>query len=83
MKVSGSNYKSIWRENDSIFIIDQTLLPNEFKISELNTFNKFCEAIVSMQVRGAPLIGVTAAYAIAHSMSIDPSIDNLMKSAKR
>ena len=83
MKVSGSNYKSIWREDDSIFIIDQTLLPSEFRILELNTFDKFCEAIVSMRVRGAPLIGVTAAYAIAFSMSIDPSTNNLMKSAEK
>ncbi len=82
MKVSGKKYKSIWKEKDSIYIIDQTLLPNEFKVLKLDTFNKFCEAIISMQVRGAPLIGVTSAFAIAHSMSIDPSINNLRKSAE-
>ena len=82
MKVSGKKYKSIWKEKDSVYIIDQTLLPIEFKVLKLDTFNKFCEAIISMQVRGAPLIGVTSAFAIAHCMTIDPSTSNLLKSAE-
>ena len=51
MLVSNKNYKSIWCEGSSIKIIDQTLLPFNFKIIELKTSDDFVDAIVSMKVR--------------------------------
>jgi len=55
---------TIWYEQntDKIKIIDQRFIPFELKIVELNTVDEVCFAIKEMQVRGAPLIGVTAAY---------------------
>ncbi len=68
MKVSGKKYTSIWRnEHKQVFIIDQRTLPHEFKVVELKNLNDFCLAIKDMLVRGAPLIGVTAAYGVAIS----------------
>ena len=74
MKVNGKNYTSIWfEENNKVFIIDQRWLPHEFKIVELKNLNDFSIAIKDMWVRGAPLIGVTAAFAFAKSMETDNS----------
>ncbi len=79
MKVNGKNYTSIWIEqNNKVFIIDQRWLPHKFKIVELKNINDFCTAIKDMWVRGAPLIGVTAAFAFAKSMEIDNSDDDLI-----
>ena len=78
MKVNGKNYTSIWfEENNKVFIIDQRWLPHEFKIVELKNLNDFSIAIKDMWVRGAPLIGVTAAFAFAKSMATDNS-DNIL-----
>ena len=69
MIVNRKHYTSIWRnEKKQVFIIDQRILPHEFKIIELKTLNDFCVAIKDMLVRGAPLIGVTAAYGVAVSL---------------
>ena len=69
MKVNGKKYTSIWIEEDNrVFIIDQRWLPHEFKTVELKTISDFAIAIKDMWVRGAPLIGVTAAFAFAKSM---------------
>ena len=74
MKVNGKKYTSIWiEENNNVFIIDQRWLPHEFKIVELKNLNDFSIAIKDMWVRGAPLIGVTAAFAFAKSMETDNS----------
>ena len=64
MIVKDKHLTTIWYDNssDKIKIIDQRLLPHEIKIVELNTSNDVCLAIQDMQVRGAPLIGITAAY---------------------
>ncbi len=79
MKVNGKNYTSIWIEdNNKVFIIDQRWLPHEFKIVELKNLNDFCSAIKDMWVRGAPLIGVTAAFGFAKSMENDNSDDALI-----
>tara|TARA_B100000686_G_scaffold327799_1_gene387059 strand:- start:331 stop:1419 length:1089 start_codon:yes stop_codon:yes gene_type:complete len=68
MKVNGKKYTSIWRNDQKqVFVIDQRFLPHEFKVVELKTLNDFCLAIKDMLVRGAPLIGVTAAYGVAVS----------------
>jgi len=53
-------------------IIDQTRLPHELVLLELRELDDYCTAISSMQVRGAPLIGVTAAYGLASSLGVDP-----------
>ena len=79
MKVNGKNYTSIWIEdNNKVFIIDQRWLPHEFKIVELKNLNDFCSAIKDMWVRGAPLIGVTAAFGFAKSMENDNSDEALI-----
>ena len=82
MKVNGKNYTSIWVEdNNKVFIIDQRWLPHEFKIVELITINDFAISIKDMWVRGAPLIGVTAAFGFAKSMQYDNS-DNFLEEIK-
>ena len=78
MKVNGKKYTSIWiEEDDRVFIIDQRWLPHEFKIVELITINDFAISIKDMWVRGAPLIGVTAALGFARSMQYDNSDKSL------
>ena len=64
MLVQNKNFTTIWYDNesDTVKIIDQRLIPFELKIVELNSVEEVCYAIKEMQVRGAPLIGVTAAY---------------------
>jgi len=75
MKVDGVHYRSIWVEPDgaTIGIIDQTRLPYQFETLKLTTKEQAAHAIRSMQVRGAPLIGATAAYGLALAVAEDPS----------
>ena len=82
MKVAGVSYRSVWREADRIAIIDQTRLPFEFHTLRLSGCDEIAHAIRSMQVRGAPLIGATAAYGIALAMSADASDANLQLAAE-
>ena len=82
MKVAGVAYRSIWREVDRVAIIDQTRLPFEFHTLRLTDQDEAAHAIRSMQVRGAPLIGATAAYGIALAMSADASDAGLQAAAK-
>ena len=82
MKVNGKKYTSIWIEDDNrVFIIDQRWLPHQFKIVELVSINDFAISIKDMWVRGAPLIGVTAAFGFAKSMQYDNS-DNSLNETK-
>lgn len=70
MKVNGTPYRTIWKTDDgAVEIIDQTRLPHEFVTVRLENMRDAEHAIREMQVRGAPLIGVTAAYGVALSMS--------------
>ena len=67
MKVNGIHYRTIWPRKDNpqiIEIIDQRFLPHRFIIEELKTVDDFVTAIRDMHVRGAGLIGATAAYGI-------------------
>ena len=73
MKVGGVPYRTIWLEEGCVRIIDQTRLPHAFEVIELATCEAAAVAIRSMQVRGAPLIGVTAAYGVALAMRADAS----------
>ena len=65
MKVNKKNYSSIWEEDGTVKIIDQTKLPFKFEVIQLKNLKDFIDAIKKMKVRGAPLIGVSAAYALA------------------
>lgn len=70
MKVNGTPYRSIWLNKNgwSADIIDQTRLPHEFIVKTLSSMQEAAEAISVMRVRGAPLIGATAAYGLALAM---------------
>ncbi len=73
MNVDGKHFRSIWLGDDgwSAEIIDQTRLPHEFVIERLETLEDAAKAIEVMQVRGAPLIGATAAYGICLALRED------------
>jgi len=75
MKVDGRHTRTIWLEPDgwSVGAIDQTRLPHRFETIRLTTVADAALAIASMQVRGAPLIGATAAYGVALALKVDPS----------
>ncbi len=75
MKVDGKNMRTIWLADDnwSIQIIDQRELPHQLAFQKLQTPEQAARAISEMWVRGAPLIGVTAAYGICFAMRKDPS----------
>jgi methylthioribose-1-phosphate isomerase len=75
MKVSGKSYRSIWLADDgwSVGIIDQTVLPHAFVTRRLAVLDDAVEAINVMRVRGAPLIGATAAYGLCLALRADRS----------
>ena len=75
MKVDGRPYRSIWLDEDgrTVVVIDQTRLPHSFGTRRLNTVEDAADAIRTMVVRGAPLIGATAAYGMALALADDPS----------
>src|SRR5580693_8305512 len=75
MKVDGQPFRSTWVEPDgwTIGAIDQRRLPHEFVIATMTTCEEAADAISSMLVRGAPLIGATAAYGVALAMRDDAS----------
>ena len=78
MKIDGKSYKTIWFENNLVKIIDQTKLPHKFVIKDLKTVKDSINAIKTMEVRGAPLIGATAAYGLVLSI-IENIVDNSFK----
>lgn len=71
MKINGVPTRSIWPDTQTrtVHIIDQTALPHDYRVLQLHTLEEAAHAIRSMQVRGAPLIGVTAAYGIALALA--------------
>src|SRR5512139_4304946 len=75
MRVNGKSYRTIWIADDgrTVEIIDQTLLPHRFAVVKLRDLADAVAAIKTMQVRGAPLIGATAAYGICLAVAADPS----------
>ena len=85
MLVEGNNLTTIWHDtfDGSVKIIDQRLLPHELKIVDLKTLDEAIFAIKEMQVRGAPLIGVTAAYGLYLASKNNSDIENLIQSAKQ
>ena len=74
MNHQGKRWRTIWRNDDgTVGVIDQRVLPHEFKTLPLSTMEECAEAIRNMTVRGAPLIGATAAYGICFALRDDPS----------
>ena len=81
MNIDGIHYRTIWVAEDgwSVEIIDQTRLPHEFSVIRLQTADDAARAIKEMQVRGAPLIGATAAYGLCLALREDPSDEALAR----
>ncbi|WP_150524292.1 S-methyl-5-thioribose-1-phosphate isomerase [Roseibium sediminis] len=75
MKVNGQHYRSLWWDEGAkaLQIIDQRWLPHDFRVQQVDSLQDFADAIVEMRVRGAPLIGATAAYGMALAARLDPS----------
>ena len=82
MKIEGKEYRTIWYEGNIVKIIDQTKLPHQFIIKELKTVKDAINAIKIMEVRGAPLIGGTAAYGIALAVQENNNPEFIKKSAE-
>ena len=82
MRVQGKEYRTIWHEGDVIKIIDQTKLPHQFIIKDLKSVKDTINAIKTMEVRGAPLIGGTAAYGIVLAVQENNDSEFIKKSAE-
>ncbi|HEX8662749.1 MAG TPA: S-methyl-5-thioribose-1-phosphate isomerase [Beijerinckiaceae bacterium] len=73
MNIDGRHYRTIWPDGEAVCVIDQTKLPFAFEVRRLAAMAEAAEAIRTMVVRGAPLIGATAAYGVALAMRAAPS----------
>jgi len=84
MKIEGKEYRTIWfdEKNQTVKIIDQTKLPHQFIIKDLKTVKDSINAIKTMEVRGAPLIGATAAYGLVLAIIENNDQSFLKKSAE-
>jgi len=82
MKIEGKEYRTIWFENNIVKIIDQTKLPHQFIIKDLKSAKDAINAIKVMEVRGAPLIGATAAYGLVLSIIEKNDLSFLKKTAE-
>ena len=82
MKINGKDYRTIWFENNIVKIIDQTKLPHLFIIKDLKTAQDAINAIKTMEVRGAPLIGATAAYGLVLSIKEKNDLSYLKKASE-
>ena len=84
MLIHGQAFRTIWPAADgAVEIIDQTRLPHAVVVARLDTLDDAVTAIADMKVRGAPLIGVTAAYGLALAMAADPSDAGLADAGRR
>ena len=83
MKINGKAYRTIWLAPDgwSVEIIDQTRLPHALAVIPLKSMEEAAHAILTMQVRGAPLIGATAAYGLAMAIREDVSDEGIDRAA--
>ena len=83
MKIDGRPYRTIWLADDgwSVEVIDQTKLPHRFETVALRSVGDAAAAIRDMTVRGAPLIGATAAYALCLALRSEPSLASLERAA--
>ena len=82
MRINGKKYRTIWYENNVVKIIDQTKLPHQFIIKDLKTIKDAVKAIKTMEVRGAPLIGGSAAYGIVLAIQENKNLDFIKKSSE-
>jgi methylthioribose-1-phosphate isomerase len=82
MRIQGKEYRTIWYEEKVVKIIDQTKLPHQFIIKDLNSVKDAINAIKVMEVRGAPLIGGTAAYGIVLAIQESTEKEFINKSAE-
>jgi len=82
MKIQGKEYRTIWYQDDVVKIIDQTKLPHQFKIKDLRTIKDAINAIKIMEVRGAPLIGGTAAYGMVLAVKENNDPNFIKKSSE-
>ena len=82
MKINGKAYRTIWFEKNVVKIIDQTKLPHQFIIKDLKTVQDSINAIKTMEVRGAPLIGATAAYGLVLSIIEKNDLSYLKKTSE-
>ena len=82
MKINGKSYRTIWFENNIVKIIDQTKPPHQFIIKNLKNVNDAINAIKKMEVRGAPLIGATAAYGLVLSIIEKNDLSYFKKSSE-
>ena len=83
MKISGTHYRTVWPNTaGTIRVIDQSRLPFEFATADLETLDDAARAIRTMVVRGAPLIGATAAYGMALAMRSNPSDARIDEAAR-
>ena len=84
MKVQGDPYRSIWvnKKTGKVEIIDQTKLPHEFSVAQLTTLDEAATAIREMRVRGAPLVGATAAYGLCLALEENASVAAMTKAIK-
>ena len=84
MQVATQHFRTIWPDARCKFveIIDQTKLPFTFEIARIESLEQMMHAIKTMQVRGAPLIGVAAAYGLALAMLHDDSDDYLQQASQ-
>ena len=81
MRIEGKEYRTIWYDEGVVKIIDQTKLPHNFVIKELKTVKDAINAIKVMEVRGAPLIGATAAYGIVLAIQESNDLEFIKKSS--
>src|SRR5262252_9472392 len=79
MKIKGKSYRTIWPTADdtAVEVIDQTELPHRFETLRISSLQDAAQAIRAMIVRGAPLIGATAAYGLALALRDDASDEGL------
>lgn len=82
MRIENKAYRTIWFEDNLVKIIDQTKLPHKFIIKNLKTVEDAINAIKTMEVRGAPLIGATAAYGLVLSIIEKNDLSFLKKSSE-
>jgi len=82
MRINNKEYRTIWYEGNVVKIIDQTKLPHQFIIKDLKTVKDAINAIKIMEVRGAPLIGGTAAYGISLAVQENKDPEFIKKSAE-
>jgi methylthioribose-1-phosphate isomerase len=85
MNVNGKDYRTVWMEGSSVFMIEQNLLPFEFSIFESGSYASTCHTIRAMIIRGAGAIGAAAGYAMAQACLEAPAggEDAFLSTARR